>query len=306
MTRLVGFVSHPDCARHDTGWNHPDHQGRLPAIRNAVYADMVTLFEHLVEVGGRHASDEELELVHTAEYLAQVQSWSGAAAKQGGPIEVQPGLRVSEASWDAARAAVGCVLTAIDTVIDGRTTSAFCASRPPGADASPDSAAGFCLLNSVAVGARHLIERRSIRPLLVIELRGGTPSALSSLLAEDPDVRVLSFAAEAGSPLSPAFPALPPSVPSMRDALTEAYIDEPPPAFILLAAGFDIVAVDPVGHLGLLPGDVYELTAILREWADRVCAGRLVSVLEGGYAARELGEAVVRHVRALAALPCPA
>jgi acetoin utilization deacetylase AcuC-like enzyme len=299
--RSVGFVSHYDCARHDTGWNHPDHQGRLPAVMRAVYRDMLTLHDHLVEIEGRHATGDELRLVHTAEYLERLESWSRSSAELGRPIEVQTGLVVSDASWDAARAAVGSVLTAIDSVLGGRVTSAFCATRPPGAGAHADSAGGFGLLNSVAVGARYLLERRAGRPIVVLEWSGGgATSALPELLGTLPEVRFASFGAEPDVGAAGAAMRLPLAEESLQRVL--ASFEEDLPEFVLLAAGLDILADDPLGSLTLQPADVYRLTVLLREWADRVCEGRLVSALEGGYSPPGLGQAVVQHIRALAAL----
>src|SRR5690606_25273035 len=117
--------SHYDCARHDTGWNHPDHQGRLPAVMRAVYADMLTLFPHLVEVEGRHASEEEMRLVHDSGYLDRLQGWVRSSAESGTPLEVEPGIVVSGASWAAARAAAGCVLTAVTDVVGDGPRRAF-------------------------------------------------------------------------------------------------------------------------------------------------------------------------------------
>src|SRR5690554_6824648 len=113
LMKETAFVSHYDCSRHDTGWEHPDHQGRLPALMRAVHADMLTLFDALLEVEGRHASQEELSLVHSAEYLSQVEGWVAEATRMEKVIEPVPGLRVSDASQDAARAAVGAPLTAV-------------------------------------------------------------------------------------------------------------------------------------------------------------------------------------------------
>src|SRR5690606_2496765 len=132
-----------DCSRHDTGWHHPDHQGRLPALMRAVYADMLTLFDPLLEVEGRHASDAELRLLHTPEYLARLRTWTEDAAARSQVLEPVPGIRVSGASWDAATAAVGSTLTAVDRVLAGDVRNAFCAVRPPGRYVHRDRPGGF-------------------------------------------------------------------------------------------------------------------------------------------------------------------
>jgi acetoin utilization deacetylase AcuC-like enzyme len=293
---MLSFVSHYDCGRHDTGWGHPDHQGRLPAVMRAVYADMLTLFEHLMEVEGRHASGEELGLVHTPAYLERLRQWSKDAEELGTPSEVEPGIVVSGASWDAARAAVGCVLTAVDIVLEGGPPRAFCASRPPGAGARADGPGGFALLNSVAVGARYILEKHGAGRVIVVEWRGTGGSAIPRLLSDVPGATVLSLGPGDGGSGAPELIA------ELRTLLHTTSGGETP-ALVLLANGLDILAADPIGGLGLTPDDVYEITTVLREWAMDVCGGRIVSVLEGGYAAPELGVAVVQHIRGLAALP---
>ncbi|MEX2581903.1 MAG: hypothetical protein WD766_01440 [Gemmatimonadota bacterium] len=311
-TRNVAFVSHYDCARHDTGWSHPDHQGRLPAVMRAVYGDMLTLVDHLEEIEGRHATDEELRLIHTAVYLDRVRGWAAEAAERGSPIEVRPGLVISDSSWDAARAAVGSALTAVDAVLERRVTRAFVAARPPGAGAAADEPGEFALLNTVAIAARYVRDRFQTGPVLVVELDGGSGSRLREVLGATEGVRVLRLTAAEPGKSDPddgrSTRALPvgsdgqSAVAELRHLL-DSDAREPVPALILLAAGFDMLDADPRGTLALEPLDFHVLTVALRTYADRVCAGRLVSVLEGGYAPAELGTAVVQHLRALADLP---
>lgn len=311
MKPVTAFVGHADCARHDTGWKHPEHQGRLPALVRAVYRDMLTLHDHLREVEAQPASEDDLRLIHTDGYIARVREASRLAAQRGEPIGFEADAPVSGASWNAALAAVGGALTAVDLVLAGEVRNAFCAARPPGAAARADRAGGHALFNTVAIAARHLRERRGLGRVLVVEWRGSGTSALGELLGADPGVRLVGVgtggaAAAAGHRASMV--SLPPGtdaglfLPAFEAALDTA-LAEDPPEFMLLAAGFDVLATDPLGGLALDAADVHPLTARLRERADAACAGRLVSVLEGGYDPPALGRAVVQHLRALAGLP---
>ena len=309
--KITAFVSHEDTPRHDTGWNHPDHQGRVPAIARAVYKDMLTLFEPMLELSATPATDEDLMLVHTAEHVGRVRE---AAASAGTQVAELDGVRLSGASDEAARASVGGALTAVDAVLAGDVRNAFVLARPPGRDALPGGAAGFSLFNTVAVAARHLHERRGMASVLVVSWGARPATNLRHALGEAPWVRMIdihahpqSFPAPQGDPPAP----MPGDVPlppgsdgaAFAEALRDALAAQPAPDFVLLSAGFDILAGDPLGSLAVEPRDVHELTRILREWADEHASGRLVSVLEGGYEAANTARAVVQHLRALIGLP---
>jgi acetoin utilization deacetylase AcuC-like enzyme len=307
--KVTAFVSHEDCSRHDTGWNHPDHQGRLPAITRAVYRDMVALWEPLLQAQGAHAAEADLRRVHTQRYVDDVRRTAIAAAAEGRPLELG-GVPVSGASWDAALAAAGCAMTAADVVIRGEARNAFAPARPPGRGALPDEPGEFSLFNSVAVAARHLRQAHSSARVLVVAWGARPADAIRACLAGDPGVGVISVHQQQPAAAEPhahdaALPAGADGAELGRAMRT--LLDGIPagdsPDFVLLSAGFDILAGDPQGGLAVTPREVYDLTLHLREWADARCGGRLVSVLEGGYEQNAVAAAVVQHLRALAGLP---
>jgi len=307
---LTAFVSHSDCARHDTGWKHPEHQGRLPALVRAVYRDMLTLHGHLLEVEALPASQDDLLLVHAPDLVERVREASRRAGEEGQPTVLEGEVAVSGASWDAALAAVGAALTGVEAVRRGDARNAFCAARPPGYAAGADRVGGFSLFNTVAIAARHLRQRLGADRVLVVEWGGTAPSAIPALLAEDAGARVLAVRQAAGAQVSShaRVVTLPPGsdgplfVGAFEAALAEV-LAAFTPQWVLLAAGFDMLAADPIGELAVDPADVYPLTRALCEAADTHCEGRLVSVLEGGYDPSATGSAVVQHIRALADLP---
>ncbi|HEU0300796.1 MAG TPA: histone deacetylase [Longimicrobium sp.] len=316
MHDVTAFVSHEDASRHDTGWSHPDHQGRLPAIVRAVQRDMVALWEPLRQMEGVPAAEDDLRMVHTREHIAWVRAVAGEAALAERTLEVD-GVPVSGASWDAVLASVGCALTAIEAVLGGEVRNGFALSRPPGRGARADAAGEFSLFNTVAIAARHLRERRGIGRVLVVAWGAHQPAALAQVLGVDDGIRLVSIHQHPQSFPDPAPPsdhppldgaALPPGsrgdafAAALRDAL-EGIPPEESPDFVLLSAGFDILAADPHGTLAVEPDEVYAITLALREWADARAGGRLVSVLEGGYAANETARAVIQHLHALAGLP---
>lgn len=311
----TAFVSHHDSPRHDTGWDHPDHQGRIPALVRAVYRDMVALHDHLVQVEARPATEDDLLLVHTPEYVRAVREAVAHAAEQGRPVPFQAELVVSDASWDAAVASVGAAITGVETVLAGEARNAFCTARPPGRDAAASHAGGHSVFNSVAVAARHLRDRRGVGRVLVVDWGARAPLGTGEILASDPGVRVVSVHQHPGPSLADETPGaaglrsfvVPAGAggetfsAALADALADA--GDWGAEWILHSAGFDILAGDPLGGLAVAPREVHDLTILLRETADRVCGGRLVSVLEGGYDPAATGQAVVQHLRALAGLP---
>jgi len=307
--KTTGYVTHSDCSLHDTGWAHPEHQGRLPAVARAVYRDMLTLFEPLLEVEGRPATDEDLLLVHSPGYVERVRRVEAEAEAAGKSIPLGAEVSVSGASWEAAIAAVGCALTAVETVLAGEARNAFCAVRPPGHQAAADGPGGFGIFNSVAVAARHLRDRRAAERVLIVEVGAEPGPGTARIVGSDPGIRFLSLhAGEVDWPAGARAVPLPAGatgealLAALRPAL-EAAASDFPPDFLLLSLGFDALASDPLGALALEAADYHRLTLHLREAADSLCGGRLVSVMEGGYDPPATGRAVVQHLRALASLP---
>lgn len=315
MHDVTAFVSHEDASRHDTGWNHPDHQGRLPAIVRAVQRDMVALWEPLRQMAATPAPEADLLLVHTSAYVARVREQADASAREGRTLELD-GVPVSGASWEAALASVGAALTAVDAVLDGAVRNGFALARPPGRGASADGPGEFSLFNTAAIAARHLRARRGMGRVLVVAWGAHPPAALAGLLAEDEGVRLISIHQHPRTFPDPRPEDEHPPVPgvalapggtgedfaaALRGAL-DAVPADASPEFVLLSAGFDILAADPHGALAVQPDEVFAITTVLREWVDARAGGRLVSVLEGGYAAAETARAVIQHLHALAGI----
>lgn len=291
---LTAFVAHADTSLHDSGWSHPDHQGRLPALTRAVYRDMVALHPVLLEVEAEPATIEDLLLAHAAEYVERVRSGAAAAASAGTP---QPfgsdGGMISAASWQAALASVGAGLSGIEVVADGRARNAFCATRPPGGEVYRDRQGDFGLFNHTAIAAVHLRRRLGVERVLVVDWGSRPAVGTETLLAADRGCRVAG--------VQPAL--VPPGavvgnlirVQSERlDRATSGWT----PDWIVLGCGFDLL-----DSLQLETTTAHPLTVALRERAEALCGGRIVSLLEGGYDADRLGAATVQHLHALAGLP---
>ena len=306
----VAYISNADCGGHDTGWGHPEHVGRLRAIPRALRED-ATLWERLEHLEGRHATPEELALAHDPGYVSAVREMSLAG---GGRFDTD--TMVSEGSWDAATAGAGCVLDAVDRAIDGRSTRAFCAVRPPGHHALAAGAMGFCLFGNVAIAAHYARKKHGLQRILIVDWDVHHGNGTQALVENEPDIHFVSMhqwpwypgtgAADDRGPHGtvwnvPKPGGLPPSeyVDALErgiDAATEGFV----PELILISAGFDSLAQDPLGGFTLEFDDFDALTQSLVARADSWCGGRIVSALEGGYTPDRLAQAAVRHLGALA------
>jgi acetoin utilization deacetylase AcuC-like enzyme len=305
----VAYISHSDCGRHDTGWNHPEHVGRLRAIPRALRYDF-ELFDTIEHREGRHATADELALAHTPAYIARVLAMADSG---GGTMDAD--TIVSPGSWDAATAAVGCVLDGIDWAFDGSVTRSFAAVRPPGHHALRDAGMGFCLFGNIGVGAHYARQRHGAQRVLIVDWDVHHGNGTQDLVEDDPDIHFVSMhqspwypgtgaADDRGSHGTvwnvPMAPGLPPV--SYVDAFTaavDAATERWHPDLVLLSAGFDCLAGDPLGGFTLELEHVEQLTRMLVTRAQQWCDGRLVSALEGGYDPVRLGDACMTHLRAL-------
>jgi acetoin utilization deacetylase AcuC-like enzyme len=221
---------------------------------------------------------------------------------------------VSEGSWDAGRAGAGCVLDAVDLAFSERVRSC-CAVRPPGHHAVYDRAMGFCLFGNVAIAAHYARKTHGANRVLIVDWDVHHGNGTQALVEDEPSIRFVSMhqwpwypgtgAAEdrgphrslwnvpmpAGRPRAEYVGALQ----RATDAATTGWT----PDLVLISAGFDSLAGDPLGGFTLEIDDMVALTRFLVERAESWCGGRLVSSLEGGYAPERLGAAAVAHLGAL-------
>lgn len=310
MKRQIALISHSDCGRHDTGWEHPEHVGRLRAIPRALRHEF-ELFEALLHHEGRHATLSELELAHDPAYVQRV-----AALVAAGGGRLDPDTVVSAGSWDAATAGVGCVLDGVDMAFDGRATRSFSAVRPPGHHALHDRAMGFCVFGNVAIAAQYALTTQACKRVLIVDWDVHHGNGTQALVERDPRIHFVSMhqwpwypgtgAADDRGPLQtvwnvPMAPSLLPSdyVNALLTAVDAATVNFLPD-LVLLSAGFDCLEGDPLGAFTLTMTEIRSLTRALVERAERWCDGRLVSVLEGGYAPDVVAQAVIAHLEALA------
>lgn len=284
------FASHPRFWDHDSGDGHPERPARLDAVAEGIAR--AGLSEALKPFEPRPATDAELSLVHVPAYVSAVETF---CLTGGGHLDGD--TRVGVHSMEAARRAAGAGLEAIDRLRRGEADAAFCAVRPPGHHAMPSRAMGFCLFNNVAVTAAALAaggER-----VLIVDYDAHHGNGTQAAFYEDPRVTYVSMhewplypgtgalretGTKAGEGSTFNFP-----VPAgatgdvFRRALDEVVfpaVDDLPPDWVLISAGFDAHRRDPLAGLGLTSADFADLT---RQVTEIVPAGRRIVFLEGGY-----------------------
>ena len=305
----VAFISNSDCGRHDTGWGHPEHVGRLRAIPKALREDP-ELLGRLQHVESRYATEDELALVHDPAYVRSVHAF----VEQGGG-RLDGDTVASEGSWDAARAAAGAVLDGIDFAFGDGPRRSFCAVRPPGHHALRDSSMGFCLFGNVAIGAHYARREHGAERVLIVDWDVHHGNGTQALVEQERDIHFVSMhqwpwypgtgaandrgphdnvwnvPMRAGLPAEEYVTALERAI----DAATAGFT----PDLVLISAGFDSMLGDPLGGFTLEYEHFDRLTRSLVSRAEQWCGGRIVSSLEGGYAPERLGVACVRHMAAL-------
>ena len=293
---------------HDTGSMHPERPARLEAVLTALeHPD----FADLERLEAPEATREQIQRVHPESYVTDIL----AAIPAQGQTGLDMDTIVSPGSGEAALRAAGAVCAAVDAVAAGQADNAFCAARPPGHHAEPNRAMGFCLFNSVAIGALQARVVHGHHRVAVVDFDVHHGNGTQAAFWDDQD---LFYASTHQMPLYPGTGArsergrynniVNAPLPSMADsaAFRQAMRDLVLPAltrfapdFLLISAGFDAHADDPLAGLRLQEDDFAWATEELAAIARHACAGRLVSTLEGGYDLQALAVSSAAHVRAL-------
>jgi acetoin utilization deacetylase AcuC-like enzyme len=321
MSVPAALVTHRDCGRHDTGWGHPEHMGRLPAIVQALYRDTPALLDVVLQHEAEPVTDQQLLRVHAQELIDTVRRAARDAERTGQLVRIDADTIVSAASWDAALGAAGCAVDAVGLVVSGAARSALALSRPPGHHATRERAMGFCLFNNVAVAARQAQAAHGIERVLIVDWDVHHGNGTQDIFYDDASVHYTSLhiaghypgtgaagetggGAGAGMTLNVPLPAGTTAAAyrlAFDDALDRAF-EACKPELVLISAGYDCLAGDPLGGLLLEPTDLYEMTRAVMGRAADGAGGRVVATLEGGYAPPRVGEGVRATMRALAEL----
>jgi acetoin utilization deacetylase AcuC-like enzyme len=305
------YLSHPVCLEHDTGDYHPECADRLRAITHILEHEE---FLFLMRDEAPEATREQLLRAHPAEHIDRIL----AQVPQSGPlVELDSDTFLSPRSGEAALRSAGAICLGIDEVVAKRARNVFCAVRPPGHHAERSAAGGFCIFANAAIGALHARDAHGFKRVAVVDIDVHHGNGTQDVLWNEPGIFYAStHQADAfpytGKPeeTGPEGGAVIVNVPlpagTGSQAFRAAYTDiilpklcEFAPDFLIISAGFDAHAADPMAHLRLQVADFEWLTRQLLKVADEYSGRRLVSVLEGGYDPRALAACVAAHIRVL-------
>jgi acetoin utilization deacetylase AcuC-like enzyme len=305
----AAFITHPECLKHDMGAHHPECPARLGAIEDQLIASGIG--QHLKRYEAPLATDEQLVRVHPADYVRAIRD----AAPQSGTVHLDPDTAMNPWTLRAALRAAGAAVLATDLVLKNDVKAAFCSVRPPGHHACRARPMGFCIFNNVAVAARHALRAHGLERVAVIDFDVHHGNGTEDIFEDDPQVLMASTFQHPFYPYSgtesPAANMV--NLPlaagagssAFRQAVADSWIpalDEFEPQLVLFSAGFDAHAEDDMAMLRFADADYAWVTAQVKAVAERHAQGRMVSVLEGGYALPALGRSVVQHLRVLADL----
>ncbi|MCA9050973.1 MAG: histone deacetylase [Planctomycetaceae bacterium] len=307
---MVLLYSDDRFLRHETG-QHPECPERL----RRVYAGLrrSELWSAVKHVPVKTADAADVRHVHTPQYLSTLKSFAEAG---GGRIEAD--TEVCAESFAIAMDAAGCAVDAVDRVLRGESDRALCLVRPPGHHALPDGAMGFCLLSNIAIAARTAVQRFGLNRVLIVDWDVHHGNGTQDVFYEDEHVTFFSahrspfypgtgrkWETGRGAGLGSTF-NLPLKFGVSRadyftafESVLTAAAAQCRPELVLISAGFDAHAEDPIGSLRLETEDFETLTKLVLQVAATHAQGRVVSLLEGGYNVDRLADCSELHLQTL-------
>ncbi|TXI75449.1 MAG: histone deacetylase family protein [Dokdonella sp.] len=303
----TAFISHRDCLLHDMGSYHPECPERLSAISDFMIAQGVD--SYFAYHDAPLATFQQLRRVHSAAHLERLKR----VAPEHGIVHLDPDTAMNRHTWQAAMRAAGAGVLAVDLVLSGTAENAFCSVRPPGHHAERSTAMGFCFFNNIAVAAAHALATHHLERVAVVDFDVHHGNGTEDCFKGDPRVLMVSTFQHPFYPYSgterPAANMV--NVPlgrgtdgtEFRRVVSDIWMPrlrQFKPEMVLISAGFDAHYEDDMGGLRLLEKDYSWVTEQVKGVADESAQGRIVSMLEGGYALSALARSVLCHLRVLA------
>jgi acetoin utilization deacetylase AcuC-like enzyme len=300
------IFTHPACALHDMGAGHPEQPARVVEVMNALRTAQLARDDNTESAP--QVSMEQLARIHPQDYIDFV----FATSPKVGRAQLDPDTVMNPHSLEAALRAAGAGVAAIDWALNGTDRRAFCAVRPPGHHALPDSAMGFCIFANVAIAAQHAIAMHGIERVAIVDFDVHHGNGTEACIGGDKRIRLYStfqhpYYPHSGVPSS-AENVL--NIPlawgsgssEIRSIFFEKLLPDLAdfaPQVLLISAGFDAHRDDPLAGLNFIEVDYSWMTEQLVKQARVSANGRIVSMLEGGYNLAALARSAVAHAAAL-------
>lgn len=304
----TALLTHPDCLKHATPPGHPEQIARLEYINKAL-ADPA--FDALQRIEAPLGDDSQIRLAHPQDYIDRIRDASPAT----GEVSLDGDTHMSPGSLNAALRAVGGNVKAVDMVMNRDVGNAFVACRPPGHHAETQTPMGFCFFGSVVIAAKHALEAHGLSRVAIIDFDVHHGNGTQDLVWNDDRI---FFASSHQMPLYPGsghahevgahgqILNLPLEPMTGGKIMRQKYenivfpaVDSFKPELLLISAGFDAHAADPLANLNFVEDDFAWLTQKICDLADTHAQGRVVSTLEGGYDLDALAASTAAHVATL-------
>ena len=301
------IFTHQSAEDHDPGPGHPERSDRIRAVMqvldSASFADLERRESPVADI-------DQIARIHRRDYVTSVLD----AVPATGYARIDPDTVMSPATGDAALRSVGAAIAAVDAVMAGEATNAFCAVRPPGHHAEPGRGMGFCLFNNVAIAAAHARAAHKVDRVAIVDFDVHHGNGTQAAFWSDPSVM---FASSHEYPFYPGTGAEDEcgqgnihNVPLLSSSGSVEFrrgierkilpaLEAFKPGLILTSAGFDAHARDPLASIRLEEEDFAWITRKIVDIAGEYCGGKLVSSLEGGYDLEALSSSVSAHLTAL-------
>src|ERR1700685_2089681 len=302
------LITHPACLNHLTPPGHPERPDRIRAIERALQAEK---FQPLARAQAPMAGPEIAAPCHPMDYVPEVR---GATPSEG-MVRLDADTSMSPGSFEAALRAVGGAVLAVDEVFSKKAANAFVATRPPGHHAETARPMGFCLFDNAAIAARYAQDRHGIARAAIVDFDVHHGNGSQEIFWSD---KTVMYCSTHQMPLFPGSGAViesgthntvvnaPLRPGDGGEAFRAAFQDrtlprlrEFRPELVIISAGFDAHMRDPLASINLTEDDFVWVTQKIMDVADHCADGRVVSLLEGGYDLRALGNSVAAHVTTL-------